>query len=798
MRISVILTLVALSAAIAVVFYVACARRRAKRKLVTEGIRDPRHGGAEVVGESALSDRTEAACEIQPTAETPSAKLETTPLITPGGDACPGHEDEVGSTNMAVATAHEIIIEAPENVSVAVETLEPAKEESDVEVVPDKAVTEPPLEEPPEGLAARTPASEDQESVSIITEATEGGAGEGTPANEAKPRQERAPVSPENRGGRSRETTPKNQVETKRKRRPRTQKPEIVCWKREREWILAVELPEDFSEDQNVTVVQDGNPLDADDAKDSCWRLSHLHGEVTVRVLDAENESLVKLVLDDAGCLIFKLSGGDQGRRVKRPSCGSCLVIAPATWKRDEKTAGTALTNPEPVYLDGYQAHFFDLVGNEDSQIAFRNEAGREVVTGASGPQFQLVGEELHDASENRGPLFAGVPPRIHVADGTWETVGIIVLGEEGRGSEKKWRKAFKPNAALPEQEMPVELLNRKAGWYFIRFYDLQHELIDSLDFRFGAGLRQITIRSGQPFPSAAGHEVATVEFEHDADWCVAPLSATPKDVKIEHTAGKTVLKIPPLSDCDLTSWGLGPHGGPQVQVALLIERVWCAVSDMTEPPLQWQDTSLSLSVEDFAATSEKAIWLRLPKPRWADTVLVGFQPEKRRAYPLKVTERLLAIPFRDFSDTPALAERTKDWTLKVWVHGDEAAVAVVPAETLEAPLIVAKISARHLARSLTLLHALTHGPVRQLLKEVRRRYRRPPNSTAGCNAEFVKEALCAIAVLLQLADIQQTLVPKTASRWKRKARLAGKEFPDTMRQVWRRYREIEGRTTRN
>jgi len=436
-------------------------------------------------------------------------------------------------------------------------------------------------------------------------------------------------------------------------------------------------------------------------------------------------------------------------------------------------------------------------MSNSASRFAFLDGTDRSVVVASGGPLFQLTGKELHDASANLGPLFAGAPPRTRVADGAWETVGTIVLGEEGRGSGK-WRKAFRPDAALSEQEMPVELLKRKAGWYFVRFYDLQDELIDSLDFRFCAGLRQITIHGGPPFPSATGHELAIVEVEHDADWCVAPLSATPEDVKIEDIADRTILKIPPVPECDLTVWGLGPRGGPQVEVALMIERVWSAVSDVLKPPLQWGDTRLSLSVEDFAATSEKAIWLRWPNPRWADRVLIGFQPEKRREYPQKVGERLFAIPLRDFSDAPALAERTKDCTLKVWVNGNESVIAVVPVETLEATLNIAHVSACRLARSLTLLHAATGGPLRQLLKEVRRRYRRPQHSTVGCNVEFVKEALCTVAVFLQLADTQQSLAPAAAGRWKLKARLAGKEFPDTMRQIWRHYRELGGRTTRN
>ena len=428
-------------------------------------------------------------------------------------------------------------------------------------------------------------------------------------------------------------------------------------------------------------------------------------------------------------------------------------------------------------------------------KLAFRNGSSQSVVIGSGGPLFQLVGEQIHDASEHLGPLFAVAPPRISVADGTWQGVRTIVLGEEGKGAGK-WRKAFKPNPDLPEQTMPVDLANRRAGWYFARFYDHEDELIDSLDFRFCAGLRRVQTHQSQPFPSAGGHDAATVELEHDSEWQVVPSVATHGDVTIERKSDRTVLRIPPRPERDLTRWKLGPHAGPQAEIALLVERVWWAVSAVAEPPSEWEDICLILSVEDFSATSGEAIWLRLPRPRWTDCVLVGFQPDRRRPYVPRVTEHMVAIPLRDFSDAPALADRTKDCALKVWVNSIEAVIAAIPGETTKTTLDIARISACHLARSLTLLHTTTRGPMRQLLKETRRRYRRPPRSSGVGNTEFVQAALCVIAVLVQQADSAHSLVPTRARRWKSQARLAAKQFPDAMRQVWRLYRELEGRTT--
>ncbi len=59
-------------------------------------------------------------------------------------------------------------------------------------------------------------------------------------------------------------------------------------------------------------------------------------------------------------------------------------------------------------------------MNNPAGKLAFRDGTDRAVVIGSGGPLFQLVGEELHDASENLGPLFAGMPPRMRVDDGAW------------------------------------------------------------------------------------------------------------------------------------------------------------------------------------------------------------------------------------------------------------------------------------------------------------------------------------------------------------------------------------------
>jgi hypothetical protein len=179
-----------------------------------------------------------------------------------------------------------------------------------------------------------------------------------------RPLEKPAHINPEKRGGRSRAGDRRSEKEQTNKGRPRNPKPEIVCWKRDREWVLAVEIPEEL---RTISVSQNGIRLTEDNLKQGYWRLATLGGEVVVSVLENESECQSKVVLGDNNYLVFKLSGVEQnqGRHVKQPTYGSYLVVVLADWQRDEVLAGPAPAEPEDVCLQSYRAHFFNLGANQ-------------------------------------------------------------------------------------------------------------------------------------------------------------------------------------------------------------------------------------------------------------------------------------------------------------------------------------------------------------------------------------------------------------------------------------------------
>ena len=614
-------------------------------------------------------------------------------------------------------------------------------------------------------------------------------------------------TEPAKRGGRR--PTPAHETEKPPSHQPKRSQatPEIVCWKRERQWIAAVQVPEDFVADPDLAVMQDGQPLTQDESREDCWHLRRAAGQVSVR--SSRNESLdaATVALGEQSCLLFKLSLGnqDQGRRVKYATHGSFLVIAPDDWKRDEVMSGTAPVEPEPVSISSYTAHFFNLEKDGPNKIAFWASAGTHQTLDSKVPTFELVGNHLSDANERMGPLFGGGPPRIRsVCEEGWQDIGTIVIGEEGSGTGK-WRTAFRRSAASAEQELRSALDTREAGWYFVRLYDPRDDLVESLDFRFATGLGEIRVPQPEPFPSQSGHGSVTVEFHHTTDCVVEAADRHASALHVEREAGRTRVVVPASPGFDQTHWEVKCRSGSCVKISVLVERIWWSRGREHLLPAQteWSDRPLVVERDGFKATSDAVLYLWLPKPRWVDEVLVGFAEDKRRTYSAPVDSRCVSIPLREFGDAAELAHRFRDSAFRAWINsanGEESGVVAVvrreeppftPVSGLmrHPELWLATISSARLAGTLNLLSSKVRGPLRGVMQQLyavrpRRRGRRGAEVS-----KFKERALCAIALACESVrdgSVSGFTVPK---RRQEQASRAAQAFPETLERLRRRSR---------
>ena len=207
---------------------------------------------------------------------------------------------------------------------------------------------------------------------------------------EEKPESARKP-SPGERGGRPRGPTKRDEIEQLQEKKTRTLRPEIVCWNKEWEWIVGIEVPEKFA---SPNVIQNGESIKPHDSDEARYSLRYIKGIVKVTWNEGEQDREIKIpVMEDGrSYLIFKMRKNWKGlgRVVRRPTAGYYLAIVPCEWKRDEEMSGSAPIAPENVQISGYKAHFFDLRQNENTSIAFIDANGGRIPVKSGSSSFQL------------------------------------------------------------------------------------------------------------------------------------------------------------------------------------------------------------------------------------------------------------------------------------------------------------------------------------------------------------------------------------------------------------------------
>lgn len=470
------------------------------------------------------------------------------------------------------------------------------------------------------------------------------------------------------RGGRPRGSTTQPGVEPSTEQKTRSLKPEIICWNERWRWIVGIEVPEEF---ESLSITQNSEVLEQDNSEEVRYPLHYIEG--TVKVAWTEGEKDIPIMKEGRNYLIFKMRRNWKGlgRLVNRPTSGYYLAIVPEEWKRDEEMSGGATVVPENVQLDGYKAHFFGLRQNGDIPIAFIDANGERIQVEFGSSRFQLVGNEIFDSSDDMGPLFGEEPPRIKTIDEReWNNVGVVVVGEEGSG-RNRWRMQFFPQEGANEQHMPDELTNRRGGWYFIRIYDKDDDLLESMDFRFIAGLKDIQIMNSECLPEPVGYNDVTVQFIHQANCKVEPAGEEMHHaLKIHRENDMIIVTVPPKHDYDKTHW-LVRDGDAEIKVTVLVERIWWCVGRMGIVPTNWTDKTVSSSRKDFTAITDKALWVKFPRARWISKIDVGFNRIKSRFYNVEVEKKEIAIPLRDFCDAEEIGNKQVEFAMKIWVSSE-------------------------------------------------------------------------------------------------------------------------------
>jgi hypothetical protein len=440
-------------------------------------------------------------------------------------------------------------------------------------------------------------------------------------------------IAPERRGGGQIEAEDAPPPVQQRKRIRSGPQLRLVCFKGNGGmWRVAVELPEDYSAAGDIEIRQNEQPLERVAFNENRWPLHRLNGNI--EAVEAGNGGQRwQLEISDNECLLFKLlteGATEEGRLVSASSRGQYLVVSPEDWRMLD-SSGIQLSRERNVGVAGYVGYRFSVGDGVQARLEFRQRGGQRAEIQFRTSCFTLKGERADAVSgEYQAPLFLNSPPSVHAPDvESWSRVQKLVLGVAGKG-RNKWKKGFKPSPVNDEVQLSEHLNGRTSGWYFVRLYDVNEVLMDSLYFAFARPLHGVKVSGTSALPAVSGHAKARLEFEHDTGASIKILGEHQHEPQPFDSG--TAFIVPPC--CEQLDWEFSWPGEPPLKCTTRIERIWWAIGSENgqSTDSDWSDKPVTGKRTDFFAASDKVLFVRLPCTNTLDKFFGRIHPRCRPA----------------------------------------------------------------------------------------------------------------------------------------------------------------------
>ena len=414
-------------------------------------------------------------------------------------------------------------------------------------------------------------------------------------------------------------------------------RPELVCRKIPASACWEVILTAD-EECQLAAAHLEGAPLDFTDGQ---CRIPSLNGRLTVTSQDGP-EHVVPLF--EGGPLIFKLrkNWAGDGRRTSGITSGHFIVIAPNSWRR---------TGHAPVEADGcadpaFRAHYFhrDATASDEGVDGFREWNDSSVAAG-----IELTGRRIYDDSDE-GELFVGDPPGLKSSpDIEWARVGEEAI--DG------WGKNFQPHRkSLPEA------LDGRQGRFFLRVYDSDVSMLDSVAFRHLPNLSQIHVNGAEYaqdsvlVPRSTGYPPTAVRFVGAGGSTLLPVLPVGTRQKALPSGA---IEVPPCPDADRMTCSLGSDARG-VNIVLDLPRIWWRLEDGRADPGAWRDTRLVMTRAEFRRHAYSNATISLLSKRQT-SVRAGFDDELDQPYRRTIDDDRIAVPLVHFVNHTQIDRRLND-----------------------------------------------------------------------------------------------------------------------------------------
>lgn len=454
-------------------------------------------------------------------------------------------------------------------------------------------------------------------------------------------------IDPIHRGGRARSSNPDTNDNPQSVQKVHKPKPKIVCWKNNWIWKIGLELPEELLINNNLVVTQDGELLSSDDNREDFFELKKVHGSVVIKY-DSINE--VRLNIEKNGMLIFKMSSSNSGEGilVKNYSYGAYIAAVPDHWVYNEEVSGPQITEPEKVCFSNLLAYYFYIDKTSPYKISFLDLNNEIKFANKIGQIYSLQGNRIEHTSAKSVLTFGKELPDVLIYDEALPSkVDSIIIGEEGPG-RRNWKELISRSDDRNKIELSKLNIKILSGWYFLRFYNSDDELIDSCDFNFISSLHKIDYQNSSCVPDAEGHIPISIGLIHNSEFIVNSRHDQNIYKIISKTENKTIISVPADSQIEELEFAAQSSGGREIKFQIPIERIYWSIGNDSQ---DWQDKLIELRRDDFLL-SNKTLSIKFPSIAWAPRVKVGFQNRDKRDYLISLDSKILKIKLSDFSDS--------------------------------------------------------------------------------------------------------------------------------------------------
>ena len=417
---------------------------------------------------------------------------------------------------------------------------------------------------------------------------------------------------PQRRGGqRWRKELPK--PDTSNKGRPSLLlRPKLICRENpsSRSWDIILSAYQECPLEK--VYLEDENPETAPEVDPEKYPILSLRGNLIVECGD-EYKTTVPL-FDESKPLIFKLRRNwkGTGQRVSRITRGYFILIAPNDWERK----GDAPAEQNNCMDKDFKVHFLNTTSGEN----FGSLGKWEIPS--PGQVINLKGEKVFDNSEE-GDLFIHNVPDLD--KGKLSEVIWARIGEEKRNGWKG--DNFKPH----EELIPEVLGKRKEiGHFFLRVYDKNIDMIDSIEFRYLDELSQIRINDEEYeedmllTPSPSGYPLTKIHFIGIGGRTIPPQLLNNSICKV---TSSDILEIPPNKKVDVINCVLKSSGG-KVKITLKLQQIWWCIKKPDNTKFnEWHSTPFCMTQEEFLQRAKRKERIHF-LPETLKSIPIGFGNE--------------------------------------------------------------------------------------------------------------------------------------------------------------------------